>query len=196
MPSRGQKFNIIIVKSEMVLDFHHDFRLFGFFFSMHIVFLMWGKISGRSQTMSVGGPEKLFYVCRVCIQGTIDLFRNFVAPLKFSTSGTRPEKSIAYNLQYVSWKSFWKVKWNTTLGRTSGKFPGRTKHPQLGTRLLGWGGGGRGGEGREKTGTKRINIGEQSDPSGCLESAYFARQFFFPFSPNAEPGPRLKHPKR
>ena len=75
-----------------------------------------------------------------------------------------------------------------SLGRTSGKFPGRTKHPQLGTRLLGWGGG---GEGREKTGTNRINIGEQSDPSGCLESAYFARQFFFPFSPNAEPGPRL-----
>ena len=73
MPSRGQKFNIIIVKSEMVLDFHHDFRLFGFFFSMHIVFLMWGKISGRSETMSVGGPEKLFYVCRVCIQGTIEL---------------------------------------------------------------------------------------------------------------------------
>ena len=82
-----------------------------------------------------------------------------------------------------------------SLGRTSGKFPGRTKHPQLGTRLLGWGGGD-GGEGREKTGTNRINIGEQSDPSGCLESAYFARQFFFPFSPNAEPGPRLKHPKR
>ena len=40
-----------------------------------------------------------------------------------------------------------------------------------------------GGEGREKTGTNRINIGEQSDPSGCLESAYFARQFFSLFPP-------------
>ena len=61
-----------------------------------------------------------------------------------------------------------------SLGRTSGKFPGRTKHPQLGTRLR---------EGREKTGTNRINIGEQSDPSGSLESAYFARQFFSLFPP-------------
>ena len=39
MPSRGQKFNIIIVKSEMVLDFHHDFRLFGlFFFNAYYLF--------------------------------------------------------------------------------------------------------------------------------------------------------------
>ena len=45
---------------------------------MHIVYLMWGKMSGRSQTMSAGGniytgPEKLFYACRVCIQGKIEL---------------------------------------------------------------------------------------------------------------------------
>ena len=46
-----------------------------------------------------------------------------------------------------------------SLGRTSGKFPGRTKHPQLGTRLLGWGGGGGGGGGREKTGKKRKKMG-------------------------------------
>ena len=62
------------------------------------------------------------------------------------------------------------------------------------------------GGGKQKTGSNRKNIGERSEPSGGLgrgkgrqpfpspdyPSALFARRFF-PFSPNAEPGPRLHH---
>ena len=65
---------------------------------------MWGKISGRSKTVSAGGnfytgPKSCFMFVVFAFKGKWNyLFRNFVAPHKFST-GTRPEKSIAYNLQ-------------------------------------------------------------------------------------------------
>ena len=51
-----KKFNIIIVKSE--ITFWISIAIFVclfVFFSMHIVYLMCGKISWRSQTVSAGG---------------------------------------------------------------------------------------------------------------------------------------------
>ena len=104
-------------------------------------------------------------------------------PWNFPLPELDPKSRLLMNLQYVSWKSFWKVKWNTTLWVVLAEnFREERNIPSLGPGSLGGGGGG-GGEGREKTGTNRINIGEQSDPSGCLESAYFARQFFSLFPP-------------
>ena len=195
MPSRGQKFNIIIVKSEMVLDFHHDFRLFGFFFQCILSFWCGAKFLGVHRRCPSGSRKVV--LCLSCLHSRDDRTTSSeisLLPWNFPPPELDPKSRLLMNLQYVSWKSFWKVKWNTTLWVVLAEnFREERNIPSLGPGSLGGGGG---GEGREKTGTNRINIGEQSDPSGCLQSAYFARQFFFPFSPNAEPGPRLKHPKR
>ena len=197
MPSRGQKFNIIIVKSEMVLDFHHDFRLFGFFFQCILSFWCGAKFLGVHRRCPSGSRKVV--LCLSCLHSRDDRTTSSeisLLPWNFPLPELDPKSRLLMNLQYVSWKSFWKVKWNTTLWVVLAEnFREERNIPSLGPGSLGGGGGG-GGGGREKTGTNRINIGEQSDPSGCLESAYFARQFFFFFFPNAEPGPRLKHPKR
>ena len=55
IPSRVQKFNIIIVKSEITFWISITIFVCLFVFSMHIVYLMRGKISWRSQTVSAGG---------------------------------------------------------------------------------------------------------------------------------------------
>ena len=67
-----------------------------------------------------------------------------------------------------------------SLGRTSGKFPGRTKHPQLGTRLLGWGGG---GEGREKNRDKQDKYRWAKRSQRLSGVSLLRSPIFFPFFP-------------
>ena len=100
---------IIFVKSEMVFCISITIfaRLF-FFFSMHMYCLFdvgqnfWAFADGVRRGNFYTGPKSFFMFVVFAFKGKQNyLFRNFVAPQKFF-AGTRPEKSIAYNLQYVS----------------------------------------------------------------------------------------------
>ena len=197
MPSRGQKFNIIIVKSEMVLDFHHDLRLFGFFFFNAYCLFDVGKNFWAFTDDVRRGSRKVF-LCLSCLHSRDDRTTSSeisLLPWNFPLPELDPKSRLLtiYNT-FLENPLEGKME-HDSLGRTSGKFPGRTKHPQLGTRLLGWGEGGRGG-GKGKNRDKQDKYRWAKRSQRLSGVSLLRSPIFFPFSPNAEPGPRLKHPKR
>lgn len=154
MPSRGQKFNIIIVKSEMVLDFHHDLRLFGFFFFNAYCLFDVGKNFWAFTDDVRRGSRKVF-LCLSCLHSRDDRTTSSeisLLPWNFPLPELDPKSRLLtiYNT-FLENPLEGKME-HDSLGRTSGKFPGRTKHPQLGTRLLKRGGGAGGGREGKKPG--------------------------------------------
>ena len=199
MPPRGQKFNIIIVKSEMVLDFHHDFRLFGFFFQCILSFWCGAKFLGVHRRCPSGSRKVV--LCLSCLHSRDDRTTSSeisLLPWNFPLPELDPKSRLLMNLQYVSWKSFWKVKWNTTLWVVLAEnFREERNIPSLGPGSLGGGGGGRGrGGGKGKNRDKQDKYRWAKRSQRLSGVSLLRSPIFFPFSPNAEPGPRLKHPKR
>ena len=197
MPSRGQKFNIIIVKSEMVLDFHHDFRLFGFFFQCILSFWCGAKFLGVHRRCPSGSRKVV--LCLSCLHSRDDRTTSSeisLLPWNFPLPELDPKsRLLTITIRFLKILLEGKME-HDSLGRTSGKFPGRTKHPQLGTRLLGWGGGGGRGGGKGKNRDKQDKYRWAKRSQRLSGVSLLRSPIFFPFSPNAEPGPRLKHPKR
>ena len=119
-------------------------------------------------------------------------------PWNFPLPELDPKSRLLMNLQNVSWNSFWKVKWNTTLWVVLAEnFREERNIPSLGPGSLSGGGGGvgrGGGKGKNRDKQDKYRWAKRSQRLSGV--SLLRSPIFFPFSPNAEPGPRLKHPKR